>query len=206
MGPNPSGDFVLTTEQVQPTQELQQFKQLAAVVQAALASTKEAASPSPDAQATAGATAAATAAAAAATGQHLDSSTASSSNSADGSSSSIGSCTERLSDQLTGLTLKDDAGSSSSSKPCGSGGCFRLLESHGDQVGGCFAAAADRKALQHTKCRLFCLACAVPGVCSHQVQSANCIGVLILHTCMQASLGVGHRPHAGLQRQKKCRR
>jgi hypothetical protein len=196
--PNPSGDFVLTTEHVQPTQELQQFKQLAAVVQAALTSTQEAASLPAAAPATARAAAAATAAAA--TGRHLDGSTASSSAGTDGSTgSSSGSCSERLTEQLTDLGLGEGASSSSSSRSdngsngCGAGGCFRLLESHGDQVGGGYTPAACRIALHHTMCELlhmlygtWALACSPVHA---KLQSASCIhhDALQLQQRMQVS-------------------
>lgn len=137
VGPNPDGNFVLTIEQVTPTQQLSQFKQLEAAIKAALESTVAAvASPPVDAPAPERA-AAARAAAVTAAGSSTSSSNSSSSGSAGDGSGSNGSSSssDALVQQLGDLSVRRSPGSSGgSSAPCSSGGCFHLIESHGDQV------------------------------------------------------------------------
>lgn len=145
VGPNPDGNFVLTIEQVTPTQQLSQFKQLEAAVKAALDSTAAAgASPPADAPAPERAAAAARAAAAvtAAAGSSGTSSSNSSSSSSSGSAGDVSSndgsssSSDALAQQLGDLSVRGGRGSSDGSNaPCSSsGGCFQLIESHGDQV------------------------------------------------------------------------
>jgi hypothetical protein len=137
VGPNPDGNFVLTIEQVTPTQQLQELQQLGPIIEAALEATAVVSSPSADAPepARAAAAAAAWAAAAAMAGAGAGSSTS--------SSGSIAAAAGDVLEQLSDLSMSVDAGGSGastgsnvgSSEQCGSSGCFYLIESHGDQVG-----------------------------------------------------------------------
>lgn len=159
VGPNPDGNFVLTVDQIVPAvQSLQQYKQLGSVLHAALAATTTAAAPPvcpADAAAAQHGAAAAVAAAVAATVNQVvacsvgTADSSSSSRSCDVGTGSNGSSSARYSavtEQLSGLRLGGATGSSSNggaggssgshdgSSDCKSGGCFQLIESHGDQV------------------------------------------------------------------------
>lgn len=159
VGPNPDGKFVLTIEQVTPTQQLSQFKQLDAILQQALQSTTSVASPPVDAPAAdRQATAAQAVAAVAAVAEHeqdrggdcCDGAAVGVSN----SSSSLDAVVVPVSEQLSACSLEAlEGGSSVAFKAASSTGacagsvggdkggspctsrCFRLIESHGDQVG-----------------------------------------------------------------------
>lgn len=158
VGPNPDGKFVLTIEQVTPTQQLSQFKQLDAVLQQALQSTASVASPAIDAPAADRQAAAAQAVAAvAAAGEHEQERCGRCCEGVAGGVSNSGSSQDAVvvpvSEQLSACSLKavekgssvvmdakaasstiDGAGCDKGSNSC-AGGCFRLIESHGDQVG-----------------------------------------------------------------------
>jgi hypothetical protein len=153
VGPNPDGDFVLTIEQIQPTQQLQQFKQLHNAVQQALAaetarggsssvSVAAALGSSSSANAVQAAAAAASAAAAAgeavndvdpaAVADALESMSISSSanNVTDNGSDNDGAG----SDVGFAAAVTAAAAASREAAAAASSGCFRLIESHGDQV------------------------------------------------------------------------
>lgn len=151
VGPNPDGNFVLTIEQVQPTQQLQQFSRLHSAVQQALAA--EAArggSSSVAAAEAAGSSSCRT------TGQQPTTAAA-----AREDASLVSTDAGRVSDAIDSMSISsssnsnsrnhDDSGGSDrdagvtaaaagtkAAVAAANGGCFRLIESHGDQVGiGC---------------------------------------------------------------------
>jgi hypothetical protein len=146
VGPNPDGKFVLTIEQIQPTQQLQQFKELHNAVQQALAAAAdnggsrsiaagEGAGCSADTDALRQAAAAAAEeennAGAEAVADALESmSIASSAN----NNSSRSDDNNASSDSDAGVAAAAAVGSSAAVVSA-NGGCFRLIESHGDQVG-----------------------------------------------------------------------
>jgi hypothetical protein len=83
-----------------------------------------------------------------------------------------------LSEQLTGLSLAGDTGgssssSASSSKGFATGGCFRLLESHGDQVGG-YTEHLLLSGTHFPRPHAYgCAACAMPGFCSSSLRKSH---------------------------------
>jgi hypothetical protein len=146
VGPNPDGNFVLTIEQIQPTQQLQQFSQLHSAVQQALAADRggsrsvaagQAAGCSTATDASQQQAAAAAAAAevndadAGAVADALESMSIASlanNNSSSNDDNNAGSDTD------AGITAAAAVGSRAA-VVAADGGCFRLIESHGDQVG-----------------------------------------------------------------------
>jgi hypothetical protein len=113
VGPNPDGNFVLTIEQVTPTQQLQNFKQLGPVIGAALEATAVMSSLAANAPEPARAAAAAAAATA---GSGADSSNG---------SSAAAAAADGVVEQLSDLSLRGDAGGSnagSSGSNAGSSG------------------------------------------------------------------------------------
>jgi hypothetical protein len=143
VGPNPDGNFVLTIEQIQPTQQLQQFAQLHSAVQQALAD--EAARGGSSSVAVAAATGSSCCAdivqqaaadevndiGAATVADALESmSIASSANSSTSNNDGAGSD----SDAGVQAAVAGAATGSSAAVAAASSGCFRLIESHGDQV------------------------------------------------------------------------
>jgi hypothetical protein len=151
VGPNPDGNFVLTIEQIQPTQQLQQFTQLHSAVQQALAAeaarggsssvaATDAARCGADVDALQQDPAAAAAAAAAVDPNDdgavsvLDALESMSIASLANNNSSSNDNTS--SDSAAGTAAAAVAAvGSRAAVAAADGGCFRLIESHGDQVG-----------------------------------------------------------------------
>jgi hypothetical protein len=146
VGPNPDGNFVLTIEQIQPTQRLQQFSQLHSAVQQALAADRggsrsvaagqaagcSTATDASQQQAAAAAAAEVNDADAGAVADALESmSIASLAN----NNSSSNDDNNASSDTDAGITTAAAAVGSRAAVVAADGGCFRLIESHGDQVG-----------------------------------------------------------------------
>lgn len=147
VGPNPDGNFVLTIEQIQPTKQLQQFQQLHTAVQQALAdgaaeggsdsvllATENPAgnSSSDDAAARQAANDAddVDAAADAVDGMCISSCSGNNANSS-----------TDIADEAAGaaaIAAAASAAGHTAARAAAASGCFRLVESHGDQVSKAF--------------------------------------------------------------------
>uniref|UniRef100_A0A383VEN3 Glutamine amidotransferase domain-containing protein n=1 Tax=Tetradesmus obliquus TaxID=3088 RepID=A0A383VEN3_TETOB len=144
VGPNPDGDFVLTIEQIQPTLQLQQFTQLHVAVQQALAA--EAARGGSSSVAAAGATGSSSGAdavqqSAAEKANDIDAGAVadtlesmSIASSANNNNNSNNDSAGSDSGAAIHAALTAAAAGSSAAAAAASCGCFRLIESHGDQV------------------------------------------------------------------------
>jgi hypothetical protein len=146
VGKNPNGNFTLTIEHVWTTGELQQYQQLNTVVQQALATISSPTNnPSPavmatstssqdqaDCQPTGKATQASTSSAAGAAAAAVNEVT-------DGfSACTAGAVLETPQTTQAGMSSSSSRQGSSGAQPAAAGatchGCFKLIESHGDQV------------------------------------------------------------------------
>jgi hypothetical protein len=146
VGPNPDGNFVLTIEQIQPTQQLQQFSQLHTAVQQALAAAADRGGSSSVATAeasgcSADADASQLQAAAAAAAEEVNDADAGAVADALESMSIASSANNNSSSNRNNNAISDSdaaaaaAAGSRAAVVASDGGCFRLIESHGDQVG-----------------------------------------------------------------------